>query len=143
MADSLNELASGTALEGDQAQHGVGALLALLKDRLSPEAYDHLKNAVPDSEKALSAFEAKAGSTGGNIIDTVKNMAGKLLGRQEGAAVQDHFASVGLSADQLQSFLPRLYEMLAAKLPPNIMEQIKQHVPGFEPAAVHAADESH
>jgi hypothetical protein len=38
------------------------------------------------------------------------------------------------TAEHLKSLLPHLHEMLASRLPPDVMEQIKQHVPGFAQA---------
>jgi hypothetical protein len=133
MADFLSELASGAGLESDEAHHGLGAVLALLKDRLNPEAYAHLQNAIPNSERALSAFQDKAESTGGDLLAIVKGMAGKLLGRHESTAVQDQVPGTGLSADLLGSLLPQLHDMLAGKIPPQVLDQIKQHLPGFGP----------
>src|SRR5262249_27348226 len=116
MADFVSDLASGAGLEDDQAHHGVGAVLALLKSRLNPEAYAHLKNAIPNSEHMLSAFQDKLESAGGGFMDTMKGMAGKLFGRQDSAALQVHFAGAGLSADQIRSLLPKLHDMLASKI---------------------------
>ena len=135
MAELLNELASRTGLPEDQAHQGVGALLALLKERLSPEQLAHLKSAIPDSEEALAAYKDKAEAAGGGLMDAVKGMAGKILRRGDTAALQQHFAGAGLSVDQLKSFLPKLHDMLAAKLPPDVLAQIEKHVPGFGPAA--------
>ena len=59
MADFLTELASKAGMEGDEAHHGVGALLAMLKERLDPEAFAHLQNAIPNSGQMLSGFEDK------------------------------------------------------------------------------------
>jgi hypothetical protein len=135
MADFLSDLASGAGLQDQEAHHGVGAVLALLKNRLNPEAFAHLNNAIPNAEHMLSAFQDKAGSAGGGIMDAVMGMAGKLFGGQDAAGLEKHFASVGLSADQLRSLLPRLHDMLAGKIPPHVLDQIKQHIPGFGPAA--------
>jgi hypothetical protein len=140
MADFLSELASGAGLEDHEAHHGVGAVLALLKGRLNPEAFAHLNNAIPNSEQMLSAFQDKAQSTGGGLLGAVKGMAGKLLGGQDAATLQEQFAATGLSADQFRNLLPRLHDMLAGKIPPQILDQIKQHVPGFGPAAEHPAE---
>jgi hypothetical protein len=138
MAEFATDLASDTGLEEDQAHHGVGALLALLKGRLNPEAFSHIQEAIPDSEHMLSAFHDRAASAGGGLLDTMKDMAGKLFGRGDAdaeAAVHSHFASAGLSPDQVKNLLPRLHDMLAGKIPPHILDQIKQHVPGFGPPA--------
>ena len=140
MADFLSELASGVGLEDEQAQHGVGALLSTLKSKLDPEAFAHLKNSIPNCEEMVSAFKNKADSAGGGLMDTMKNMAGKFFGNQEGSEAQAHFAKAGLSVDQLKSLLPKLHDMLADKVPPHVMEQIKQHLPGFGPAPEEAEE---
>jgi hypothetical protein len=131
MAELLEELASRTGLAGDQTNQGMGALLAVLKERLNPEAFGKLKNAIPNAEQMLSAYQGKAEAAGGGLLDKVKGMAGKLMGQGDATALQQHFGAAGISADQLKNFLPQLYEMLANKLPPNVLEQIKQHIPGF------------
>jgi uncharacterized protein (DUF2267 family) len=141
MADFLSELASGVGVEDEQAQHGVGALLSTLKSKLDPEAFARLKNSIPHSEEMVSAFQDKADSTGGGLMDTMKNMAGKFFGKQDSDEPQAHFAKAGLSPDQLKSLLPKLHDMLADKVPSHVMEQIKQHVPGFGPAPEETPEE--
>ena len=138
MPDFLSELASKTGMESDQAHQGVGALLTMLKSRLDPEVFSHLKDAIPNSDHILSSAEKKIGSAGTGLLDAVKSMAGKLMGgagQDPAAALESHFAGMGLSRDHLQSLLPKLHQMLASKLPPNVLEQIKQHVPQFGPPA--------
>jgi hypothetical protein len=141
MGDFLSQVASGAGLEDHETHHGVGAMLAFLKGRLNPEAYAHLKNAIPNSEQMLSAFQDKAESAGSGLMDAVKDIAGKLFGQQTGAVSEDHFAGAGLSADKLRTFLPCLHDMLAGKIPPYVLDQIKQHVPGFGPATEHSEDQ--
>jgi hypothetical protein len=144
MADFLSELASGVGLEDEQAHHGVGAILSILRSKLDPEAFEHLKNSIPNSEELLSRFQNKAESdesAGAGLMDTVKNMAGKFFGKQDSSEPQVHYASSGLSADQLKSLLPKLHDMLADKVPPHVLYQIKQHIPGFGPAAEEAEEE--
>jgi hypothetical protein len=136
MADFLTELASKAGLEGDEAHHGVGALLSMLKERLDPAAFAHLQNAIPNSGQMLSRFEDKMQMTGGSVLAAVKSVAGKVLGAgQDSAAVlESHFERVGLTPDQLKGLLPKLHGMLADKLPPQVLDQIRKHVPGFGPA---------
>jgi hypothetical protein len=142
MADFLSELASGSGLEDHEAHHGIGGVLSLLKGRLNPEAYAHLQNAIPNSERMLSAFQEKA-AAGGGLMDTVKGMAAKILGGQgqDSADQQNQFAIPGLSAEKLGNLLPQLHDMLAGKIPTQVLDQIKQHVPGFGPAVEHAGQE--
>jgi hypothetical protein len=135
MADPHSEPASGAGVVDQEAHPGVGAVLAFLQSRLPPEAFAHLREAIPNSEAMLSAFKANAEPTGGGFLEAVKGMAGKLFGGHDSATAQEHLAGMGLSVDQLRTLMPQLHSMLAGKIPPQVLEQIKQHVPGFGPAA--------
>jgi hypothetical protein len=141
MADFLSELASEVGLEDEQAHHGLGAILTTLKNKLDPEVFAHLKNSIPNSEELLSAFQNKAGSAGGGLVDTMKNMAGQFFGKGESSEPQTHYATSGLSTDQLKSLLPKLHDMIADKVPPHVLDQIKQHLPGFGPGIEGAEEE--
>jgi hypothetical protein len=136
MADFLSDLASKAGIANDQAQQSVGAMLALLKSKLSPESFAHIKNAIPSSDDMVASVQDKIKSGGAGLVEGVKNLASKVLGggQDATAAMESHFANLGVSTDQLKNFLPHLHEMLANKLPANVMSQIEQHVPGFSPA---------
>jgi hypothetical protein len=58
-----------------------------------------------------------------------------ILSKGDSSEPQIHFASQVLSADQLKGLLPKLHDMLADKVPPHVLDQIRQHIPGFGPAA--------
>jgi hypothetical protein len=133
MANFLSNLAAKAGMEDDQAHQGIGALLTMLKSRLDPEAFAHLQNSIPNSEQMLATFEDKKQWASAGLLDAMKGIAGKVLGGEQDpqAAIKSHFASVGLSPHHLKSLLPNLHEVLASKLPPQVLEQIKQHVPGF------------
>jgi hypothetical protein len=136
MPDSVADAESTPDLEGEQTHPGVGALLALLKQRLDPAAFAHVAKAIPNSDDQLAAIESKLPAGAGSLLNTVKEMAGKLLGGGEAdhaAAVEGHFASFGVPPEALKTLLPKLHAMLADKLPPQVLEQIQQHVPGFGP----------
>ena len=106
--------------------------------RLDPAAFAHVQNAIPNSDEMLSGYEDKKQWAGGGLLDAVKGMAGKLLGGEQGraAAIENHFASIGLSSEHVKSLLPKLHDMMAQRLPPEVLERIRQHVPEFAPAAV-------
>jgi hypothetical protein len=133
MANFHEDLAEKAGMESDQAHQGIGALLAMLKGRLDPAAFAHVQNAIPNSDEMLAGFEDKKQWASGGLMDAVKDIAGKMLGGEQdpGAAIKGHFESIGLTPDHLKSMLPHLHDMLASKLPPQVLEQIKQHVPGF------------
>jgi Protein of unknown function VcgC/VcgE (DUF2780) len=136
MADFLSDLASKSGLENDQVHQGVGALLTMLKSRLDPAALAHLQKAIPNSDQMVAGFEDKKQWSSAGLIDAVKGAASKMLGGDQDpvTALKSHFASIGLSPDHLKALLPNLYDVLASKMPPQVLEQIKQHVPGFSPA---------
>jgi hypothetical protein len=137
MPDFLTQLAAQSGLDTSQLHEGIGSLLAHLKERLDPAAFEHLKNAIPNCDDLLSTIQSKMGATPGGVFDTIKSMAGKLIGgADQGAAtaVKSDSESPGLTSDNLKSLLPKLYDMLASKLPPHVIDQIKEHVPGFGPA---------
>jgi hypothetical protein len=131
MATFLSDLSEETGLATDKAGQGIGALLAMLKGRLDPEAFSRLKNSIPGADHMLSAFEAGAPSEGGGLLNTVKEMAGKLLGGDQDAAsaLKSHFARLGLSDDHLNSLVQKFYEMVKDKLPPDLLARLREHLP--------------
>ena len=137
MSDFIKELASQSGLDSDQAHEGLGNLLAVLKDRLDPAAFAHLKNAIPNCDDLLSAIQTKMQSASGGLLDAVKDMAEKLIGgTDEGpsTAVETESESPASASDLRKGLLPKLHEMLANKLPPDVVDQIREHFPGFGPA---------
>jgi len=137
MSDFIKELASQSGLDSDQAHEGLGNLLAVLKDRLDPAAFAHLKNAIPNCDDLLSAIQTKMQSASGGLLDAVKDMAEKLIGgTDEGpsTAVETESESPASASDLRKGLLPKLHEMLAKKLSSDVVDQIQNHVPGFGPA---------
>jgi hypothetical protein len=136
MATFLEELAQSAGLKPDQAHLGVGALLSLLKSRLDPQAFGHLQNSIPNASEVLAKSQSALQESGGGLLDTMKAVAGKLFGGSnppdaESATrlTQAHFDRFGFSPDQLKNFLPAVGAMLAKKLPPDVLNQIREHVP--------------
>jgi hypothetical protein len=137
MADFLSDLASNAGVSSDEAQQGLGALLAMLKGKLSPDAFARLQGAIPGGDDMLESAEEKAQAGEAGLLEGLKSMAGKILGggaKDPAAAQQSDVSSAGLSGDQLKSLLPKLHELLTNKLPTHVLAQIEEHVPGFGPA---------
>jgi uncharacterized protein (DUF2267 family) len=134
MASFLEELADKAGLRSDQAHQGIGALLTMLKDRLDPEAFSRLQQSIPNASEVLARCQSQAQEAKGGLLDALKGMSGKLSsGNNQDvvAALHSHFGNFGLSPDHLKSLLPALGEMLASRLPPDVMDQIHAHVPGL------------
>jgi uncharacterized protein (DUF2267 family) len=135
MADFLSDLAAKAGLNSEQTSQGVSALLASLKSRLSPEAFAHLKNAIPGSEAMLASVQENAESAGAGLVESVKNVAGKIWsGAKQAPTALAGLTSAGWSGDQVKNFLPKLHDMLANKLPENVLAQIQEHLPGLKPS---------
>jgi Protein of unknown function VcgC/VcgE (DUF2780) len=135
MADFISDLASKAGLNGEQASQSIGALLASLKSRLGPEAFAHLKEAIPDSDGMLASAQEKATSAGTGLVEGVKNAASKIWsGAAQAPTALAGLSSAGLSEVQINNLLPKLHELLANKLPANVLAQIQEHLPALKPS---------
>jgi uncharacterized protein (DUF2267 family) len=128
MADFLSELAEKSGISVDQAKHGLGALLNILKDHLPANMFSQVQAAVPGSESLMAAAEES--SSGSGLLEAVKGMAGKLFGG--GGSTATGLATLqeaGVSAEQGQSLLRNVLELLKDKLPEGVMKQISDSIP--------------
>jgi Protein of unknown function VcgC/VcgE (DUF2780) len=130
MADIASELASKCGISVDSAQKGLGIVLGLLKSKLPAESFSKITAAVPGAESMMSSV-ADAGAQGSSsVLGAVKGVVGKLLG---GGGATDaliaNFGQLGMTPDQLQSFIPKVMEFLQGKLPANLMAQISSLLP--------------
>jgi hypothetical protein len=117
----------------------------MLKERLDPETFSRLQQSIPNASEVLAKCQSKVQGMQGGLLDTLKEMSGKLLGGNNQdvvSALHSHFGSFGLSPDHLRSLLPALGEMLGRRLPPEVMAQIHAHVPGLSPTDVETVNTS-
>jgi hypothetical protein len=66
------------------------------------------------------------------VVGAVKETVGKLFG---GEALSSKFGQLGLSADQIQQFIPQILAFLKGKLPVNVMRQVSELLPAPQEAA--------
>ena len=137
MADVVSELANRTGIPPELARQGLGAILALLKDKLPASVYGQIQSAIPDAAGLVSAAPAAAPAAGG-VLGAVAAAAGKVLGGSGGdaAALTSSLTQAGFSAEQLEKFLPAVMEFLKGKLPEDTMRQLTGLLPA--PAESHA-----
>jgi hypothetical protein len=129
MSDIISDLAEKSGLSADQAKKGFGAVLSFLKGSLPADTFNQVSAAVPGSEQMMDAAGPHEESSGG-ILGTIKEMAHKLFGGGGAAAgLLAKFTGLGLSAEQVQSFLPRVMELLRSKLPESAMTQVSKLLP--------------
>jgi hypothetical protein len=124
VADFISELASKSGISPDQARKGVGAVLALLKEKLPPGAFSRVEAAVPDADGLVADAQPAEGAPGG-LLESVAGAVGKLVGGDGGAAqLTSTLAHLGLSAEQLQKFLPTVVEFLKRRLPEDVVKKL-------------------
>jgi hypothetical protein len=131
MADPIAELANKTGISVDQAKKGLGAVLAVCKDKLPAEVYSKMESAVPGADDAVRAAEAGHEESGGGILGAVSGLAGKIFGGGASALVSK-LSGLGLSADQLKGFLANVLAFFKSKLPEDAMTKVKALFPTEE-----------
>jgi len=137
MADVVSEVSTRTGIPPELVRKGMGAILALLKDKLPANIYSQLQSAIPNAEGLVAAAPAAEPSSGG-VLGAVAAVAGKLLGGSGGdaAALTSSLTQAGFSAEQLEKFLPAVMEFLKGKLPEDTLKQLTGLLPA--PAESHA-----
>ena len=70
--------------------------------------------------------------TSGGVLGTVRGAVGKIFGSD---TLISRFDQHGLSADQIQRFIPQVQEFLKGKVPENVMNQISGLLPTPQEAA--------
>jgi hypothetical protein len=132
MADVVSEVANRTGIPPELVRKGVGAVLALMKDKLPANVYSQIQSAVPDAAGLVSAAPEAAPPAGG-VLGAVTAAAGKLLGGAGGdaAVLTSRLTQTGFSAEQLEKFLPAVMEFLKSRLPENTVKQLTGLLPAF------------
>jgi hypothetical protein len=136
MADIVSELASKCGIPAETAQKGLGLVLGLLKLELPTDAFAKVSAAVPNADSMISSAADLTGHGSAGVLEAVKGAVGKLLGGSDPvAALTSQFTKLGMTPDQVTSFMPQVMEFLKNKLPPAVMDQISHLLPIHEEAA--------
>jgi hypothetical protein len=132
MADIITDLASKSGISPDVAQKGMGAVLEFLKSKLPADTFSKISAAVPGSDRMMAAAQAVPEASGG-ILGAVTGAVGKLFGGGASEMVAK-LTHMGLSAEQLQEFVPQVVEFLKSRLPGDVFSKLS----GLLPAAKEA-----
>jgi hypothetical protein len=131
MADVVAELAAKAGVSPDMARKGLGAILALLKDKLPANLFAQVQEAVPNANGLMTAGET-AKETSGGIVGAVSSAIGKLVGGGGAAEMANKLARLGFSTEQVQKFLPSVLEFLKSRLPADVSKQLSGLLPAGE-----------
>ena len=131
MADFLSDLAAKSGVSTDQAKNGLGAVLALAKDKLPANMFEKVQAAVPNTDSMMADAEAAEGQSSGGVLGAVGSMAAKVFGGGAGGAgaLAANFSKLGYSTEQVRSFLPNVLAFLKSKLPPDVFGKISSLIP--------------
>jgi hypothetical protein len=134
MSEVVNQLASQTGISSELIQKGLGAFLSFLKKELGEETYTEVESSVPDAANSLKSFEAApeaAHASGGSLLGMVTDLAGKFLGGKTGAGAEllSSFAKLGFKPEQIESFLPKMLELIKTYLSPELLQKILASLP--------------
>jgi hypothetical protein len=128
MADLVTDLAAKSGLSPDLARKGLGIVLEFFKSKLPADTFSKITAAVPGTEGLIASAQTDAESSGG-VLSAVTSAIGKLFGGGAAAEMASKMTHLGFSAEQLQSFLPKVLEFFRSKLPADLMSQVSGLLP--------------
>jgi hypothetical protein len=135
VADFISDLAAKAGVSPDLARKGLGAVLALFKDKLPANSFSQVLEAVPNASNLMTdAHAALQAAPSSGILGAVGEAVSKLFGGSA-AELASQFTHLGFSADQLKSFLPNVLEFLKSKLPGDILKQVTALLPTGAPGS--------
>jgi hypothetical protein len=105
----VGKIANELKVTPKQAEGGAGALLGLAKQRLKPEEFKEVSDAIPGTDGLLSAASSAASTSGmGAMAGMSKSAAGL-------ASVAGTFKQLGLSPDMATKMVPVLTNFAQSK----------------------------
>lgn len=128
MADIITDLASRCGISPDLAQKGLGAVLTYFKSHLPADSFSRLSAALPAADSMMAAAQTGQEASGG-LLSAVTGAVGKLFGGGAAAELASKFTQIGFSAAQIQTFLPKVLELLKSKLPGDLVKQVSGLLP--------------
>ncbi|MEM1028171.1 MAG: DUF2780 domain-containing protein [Planctomycetota bacterium] len=141
MQELIAKLTSELGIDAKQAEGGLGVVMKFINDQLGGEAFEKVKDAMPEAEALADAAPGSedGGSDsgghsggGGGLMGIVGSVAGALGGEKlEGvASMAGGFDKLGLDVSMVSQFLPKVMEFLESKGGGEIAKMIEKFVGG-------------
>lgn len=89
-----------------QAQGGAGSIFNFAKEKLSPQEFSQVSNAVPNMNGLLEAAPKKETSMGGMFGGATSMLGGGGSNLEGLASLASSFSQLGLSPDMVNQFVP-------------------------------------
>jgi hypothetical protein len=137
MSELISSLASQTGIDPEMARKGLGAVLNFLKAQIGPEHFEKLQTSIPEASGMMSDAQSDRSTISHGFLGTISGMASKLFGGDggSGAHLLSKLSALGLSPEQIQSFLPRAFDLLKNYLPAEILDRVKSALPALATTA--------
>ncbi|NQD35839.1 DUF2780 domain-containing protein [Permianibacter sp. IMCC34836] len=123
--DLVQLLVSQLGVNAQQAQGGVGALLKVAKEQVTPATFGEIGKLLPQAADWMKVVPSSGGGLGG--------MLGGMLGGNLGtlAKIASQFQALGIDADQLAPFAKTAFEFLQKNLSGEAKDEISKLVSQF------------
>ena len=134
MDEILQSLADHTGISVETAKTALGAVVAFLKEHLPEGLGTRLAETLPQADELDAHFQQnRSPDAGGGILGTLLGLASKFLGEGAGEATKlfEMLRESGLNVTQIETFLPKVFEMIKQHLPPEVVEAILNKIPGL------------
>lgn len=112
--DLVRELIDGLKLSERQAKGGVGALLYVIRDQVSPGIFHEVLELFPEAEAWMKLSPEGGNGFFGTLDAVFRNIAGGNL--EAAARLGGHFRSLGVDASMARPFAEQVLEYLQARL---------------------------
>jgi hypothetical protein len=133
MADFVDTLALKTGVKPEQAQKGLEALSLALRQRLPDDTYSTITAIIPatrtNAASAVEAFRDQLDFWGSGLSRTNRKPSPHV--QTALTSVLQQMARSGFSMQEANDFLPVVFQMLKRSLPPDVIRQIDQCIPGL------------
>jgi uncharacterized protein (DUF2267 family) len=144
MSDLIASIAAQTGIDPETARKGLGAVLNWVKTQISPEHFEKVQAAIPQTPEMIAEAESSEGGSGSNqgLVATITGLAGKLFGGEAGAGANllGALSNLGLKPEQIQALACKAFDLLKNHLPAEVAERIKAALPALEPASAASTD---
>ncbi len=133
MDEILKTLCEHTGIDLETAKKALGAIIAFLKEHLPEGLSGQLMKSLPDAHGLASDYEATAPATSsGGLMGALTGLATKFLGENAGEATKllGMLQNAGLDLKQIESFLPKVIELIKSHIPAELYEKIIALIPG-------------
>lgn len=134
MNEFIQSVSSQLGIEESVSKDATGAALGFLKNGLGDQFSD-LAARIPGAESLINeSGSTSAGDEAGGLLGTLSNAASSILGGGSGESIQllERLKGLGLSSDQIGSFVTMLIDFIKENVGEEMLQQITDKIPALK-----------